>query len=192
MPRKIDELQHPSLGNAGTTFITDADSVDAAIAKMGEDFDLIGVDALGEIDETTDLPPGVSQVKQIMWQGAMTPVVYWQLARNGYDANPRKPFCRPIVRSNPHFKHLSDTQFNAANQLTNGDLIVCVTSEKMALAYHIKKRATVDRRNEFMYEPGIKKRESEMAEGQAIRAEFQQGVTVGEDRKAAALRAMGA
>lgn len=164
-----------------------SDAVEATINSAGEKFGLIGVEALDEIDENTDLPPGVSDVKEIDGQ----PIVYWQLSKADFHRHKRKPFCVPILRSNPHYAHLPDSHFDVFNHLTNGDLIVCYTSVKMARAYHIKKRASVDKRNEFMYEGGAKKRESETVNGNQIRATFQQGVTVDSENEAVFDRASG-
>lgn len=171
----------------GLAIITDATGTEAAINRMGENYGLISVDTLGEIDEDTDLPPGVSSVTHIDGK----PIVFWQLAKEGYASNKRKPYCVPILRSNPHFQHIADTQFNVLNQLNNGDLIVCYTSFEMARAYHNKKRAVVDRRNQYMYEGGLKHRDGEDVSGERVSAGYQQGVTVGKDEETVYDRAMG-
>ncbi len=177
----------PELTGGNVAILTDPSGVEASINAMGEEFGLIDVEKINEIDESTDLPPGVSQVKMIDGK----PIVFWQLAREGYDGNRRKQFCRPILRGNPHFKHLGDTQFNAFGQLCNGDLIVCYTSEELARAYHVKRREPVDLRNSFMYEPGVKAKEAgDRIDGDTVSGAFMQSVSVDSD-KSIHQRAMG-
>lgn len=164
----------PNAPKVAGAMVSSSDAVEATINSAGENYGLIGVEALDEIDEDSDLPPGVGDVKEIDGQ----PIVFWQLSKADFHRHKRKPFCVPILRNNPHFAHLPDSSFDVFNHLTNGDLIVCYTSAKMARAYHNKKRSSVDMRNKFLYDSDIKGRESAVAGGQQIKGSYVQGVTV--------------